>query len=143
MIRVVLDTNVLVAALLSPSGNPAQLIEAVRNGQLSPVYSSAILNEYEEVLARVKFGFNPLQIHSLVELIEMHGTQLEPHASSLESVPRSPDSDDDPVILCAVASDAEYIVTGNLKHFPLLVYGGARVILPREMLEQLRTQQSP
>ena len=50
MIRVVLDTNVLVAALLTPTGNPAQLIEAVRNHQLLPAYSSAILTEYREVL---------------------------------------------------------------------------------------------
>jgi putative PIN family toxin of toxin-antitoxin system len=66
MIRVVLDTNVLVAALLTPTGNPAQLIEAVRNHQLLPAYSSAILTEYREssliLPCRNRFRSLPIQM---------------------------------------------------------------------------------
>ncbi|HEY9125644.1 MAG TPA: putative toxin-antitoxin system toxin component, PIN family [Acidobacteriaceae bacterium] len=138
MIRVVLDTNVLVAALLSPTGNPAQLIEAIRCHQLSPAYSWAILNEYTEVLARPKFGFDPIEIDGLIGLIQQDGISIEPHPTLSKTVPHSPDSDDDPVILCAVAAQAEYIVTGNIRHFPLSIYGGVRVLQPRELLEELK-----
>ena len=143
MIRVVLDTNVLVAALLTPAGNPAQLVEAVRSHQLAPAYSSAILTEYKEVLARPKFGFTPEEIQGLIQLIQSVGTGIEPHPALSKSIPLSPDPDDNHVILCAVASQAEYIVTGNAKHFPLSAYGSARVMQPREMLEELRTRGFP
>jgi putative PIN family toxin of toxin-antitoxin system len=143
MIRVVLDTNVLVAALLTPTGNPAQLIEAVRNHQLLPAYSSAILTEYREVLVRPKFGFAPEEIQGLIQLIQSVGIGIEPHPALSKSIPLSPDPDDNHVILCAFASQSEYVVTGNAKHFPLPAYGSARVMQSREMLEELRTRGYP
>jgi len=143
MIRAVLDTNVLVAALLSPLGNPAQLIEVIYKRQLALAYSTAILDEYREVLARPKFGFDPYAIEALLLLIKNSGICAQPDPSLSASITHSPDPEDDAIILCAAASQPEFIVTGSLKHFPLLVYNGARVLLPREMLEHLRTRQFP
>ena len=143
MIRVVVDTNVLVAALLSPSGNPAQIIEAIRSRQLSPAYSRAVLHEYEEVLARPKFGFDPVEIDGLIRLIHEHGVPIEPHHSLSKSIPHSPDPDDDSLIHCAVEAQAEYIVTGNIRHFPLLAYGCVQVLQPRELLEELKKRGYP
>jgi putative PIN family toxin of toxin-antitoxin system len=58
MIRAIIDTNVLVSALISPSGNEALLLLAVKQGLVRPCFSPAMLEEYSEVLARPKFAFS-------------------------------------------------------------------------------------
>jgi putative PIN family toxin of toxin-antitoxin system len=57
VIRAVIDTNVLVSAMISPSGNEALLLLAVRQGFVKPCFSDEILEEYSGVLARRRFGF--------------------------------------------------------------------------------------
>jgi len=58
VIRVVSDTNVLVSAMISPSGNEAVLTLAIARGLLTPCFSTEIVSEYEDVLRRRKFGFD-------------------------------------------------------------------------------------
>jgi putative PIN family toxin of toxin-antitoxin system len=59
VIRAVIDTNVLVSALISSVGNEALVILGVNQGLLIPCFSDEILQEYSEVLRRAKFGFSP------------------------------------------------------------------------------------
>ena len=76
MIRVVIDTNVLylVSAMISPSGNEALLLLAVKQGLIKPCFSPAVLEEYSEVLARPKFVFPPDEITALIDLLQRQGT---------------------------------------------------------------------
>jgi putative PIN family toxin of toxin-antitoxin system len=133
MIRVVLDTNVLVSAMLTPFGNEAQALSAVRRGVLLPCLSRAILDEYAAVLARRKFGFEDAEIRALIEMLQEKGLFFEPApATGL-----SPDPGDDDFIACALQAAADFIVTGNKKHFPEASCGKCRVVSARELTDLL------
>jgi|SRR5271157_2658698 len=134
MIRVVVDTNVLVSALISPFGNEAQALDAVQKDRLIPCISPNILIEYAEVLARPKFGFARDEINGLMELLKSKGLLCEPTPVS----GASPDSGDDDFIACALEAQAKFIVTGNKRHFPAEACGRAKVVSAREIVELLK-----
>jgi len=68
-LEVVLDTNVLVSALLTPDGTCAAVIDAVIDGRLLPLVSPEILDEYREVLVRARFGSDQEQVENLIVLL--------------------------------------------------------------------------
>jgi len=110
----VIDTNILVSALISPNGAPACLFAAIEAGKLTPVYSREILDEYEIVIFRPHFRFPLSALHRLLALIIDTGTEVYPTAC----ITGIPDPSDAPFIAAAAACGG-VIVTGNLKHFPL------------------------
>ena len=73
--RVVLDTNILVSAFLSPLGTPGQIVSAALRGQLQACYNRAIIDEYEKVLSRPKFRFelSPEQIKFALKILQDAG----------------------------------------------------------------------
>jgi putative PIN family toxin of toxin-antitoxin system len=112
VIRAVIDTNVLVSGLLSPSGNEALIVLAIRQGLVRPCLSADVLAEYAEVLARPKFSFPPDEIAALLAMLRTQGELIaEPDAPVV-----SPDPADTKFVLCAMAGEAEFIVTGNKRH---------------------------
>ncbi|MDR2650655.1 MAG: putative toxin-antitoxin system toxin component, PIN family [Clostridiales bacterium] len=113
ILRAVLDTNILVSGLLSPRGNPAQVLNALRLRQFYLFYSNAVIDEYQEVLVRSKFGFPSADVDDLVESILSLGYPVIP----VVSVVYLPDEDDRAFYDTALSS-ASYLVTGNLKHYP-------------------------
>jgi putative PIN family toxin of toxin-antitoxin system len=133
MIRTVLDTNVLVSALISPFGNEAQALDAVLKGRITPCLSRKILTEYAEVFARPKFGFRRKEIDGLMGLLESNGLLFEPASAA----GTSPDPGDEDFIACALEAGAEFIVTGNKRHFPADSCGRSRVVSARELMEHL------
>jgi putative PIN family toxin of toxin-antitoxin system len=137
MRRTVLDTNVLVSAMLSPFGNEAQVLDAVRKGRVVPCLSPAILDEYTSVLSRQKFGFAQDEILGLIGMMQSKGLQFEPQPTRGVS----PDPGDDDFIACALFANAEFIVTGNKRDFPAASYGLSRVVSARELLEFLNQPQ--
>ncbi len=76
MIRAVLDTNLLVSALISPAGNEALILLAVRQGLVKASFSEEILQEYAEVLARPKFAFPADEIEALIALLRTQGEEV-------------------------------------------------------------------
>jgi len=136
MIRAVIDTNVLVSALISPSGNEAMLLLAVKHGLVRPCFSSAVLNEYSEVLARPKFAFSPGEITALIDLLQRQGDLL--HPAPLSGI--SPDPDDDKFIACALTAQMDFIVTGNKKDFPKDQLGAIRVVSAGELLNLITAE---
>ena len=114
MIRAVIDTKVLVSALISPSGNEALILLAVRQGLIKPYFSTEILQEYAEVLSRPKFGFPPDQIEALIALMQSQGEEGRPDLLSSGS----PDPADEKILACAKTAVVEFIVTGNKRDFP-------------------------
>lgn len=131
MIYAVLDTNVLVSALLSKSSEStiSRLINAVIEGRIKTMYSSEIIEEYRDVLSRDKFHFpNDLQ-NALINYILRNGINSERvHFDEL-----MPDEDDRVFYEVTLSRDDAFLVTGNTKHFPI----SPIVVTPAEMLEML------
>lgn len=111
--RIVLDTNVLVSALLSPAGKPAQILRRFLRGEFVLCYDARIMFEYEQVLSREKFGFAPKKVKAILDYIRLVG--LETDAPALQ-IPFA-DEYDKKFYEVAKFSDA-VLITGNLKHFP-------------------------
>ena len=126
----VLDTNVLVSAMLNKSSVPAMILDEAADGSIAPLYDDDILAEYEDVLHRKKFPFAERDIRAVIEAIKSRGIHVEAGAVDVTL----PDMDD--VIFYAVVMEKRketdaYLVTGNLKHFPKEPF----IVTPREMLD--------
>jgi putative PIN family toxin of toxin-antitoxin system len=133
MIRVVVDTNILVSSLLSPKGNEADLILAIQHGVIVPCIMETIVEEYTEVLARRKFKFKPERISSMLEVFREKGQMFEPTAIPYVS----PDPTDTKFLQCAFGALADFLVTGNKRHFPASPYGSTHVVSAGELLARI------
>ena len=132
--KVVIDTNVLVSGLLTPFSNCGEIVRMVASGSLQLVFDARITCEYAEVLARPKFGFESAAVDALLSFIQSNGI-----VASGNPLPESlPDPFDDVFLEVAIASNAELLVTGNLRHFPPDCRQGVRVVSPAEFLQLVR-----
>ena len=126
----VIDTNVLVSALLSKHEDAAtvQIVDRLFGGEIIPLISEAILAEYEEVLLRPKFRFPKEIIWRLIEAVRQNGVDIEPIITG-EVFPDQKD-----LVFYEVAmtkqEEGAYLVTGNTKHFPVKPF----IVTPSEML---------
>lgn len=129
----VIDTNVLVSALLSNRDDSAtvQVLNHVICGAVIPVYSNVITKEYREVLSRNKFGFSNETVEYLLSAIEKYGILVDPSPSGI----MLPDIKDLPFyeVVLEKHEDNAYLVTGNKKHFPKKPF----IVTPRELLDIL------
>jgi uncharacterized protein len=114
VIRAVIDTNVLVSGLLSPAGNEALIVLAIHQGLIRACFSEAMMQEYAAVLARPKFSFEPDEIAVALAMFRDNGELVAPRTFARNL----PDPDDAKFVDCAEAAQAEYLVTGNKRHFP-------------------------
>jgi len=133
--KIVLDTNVLVAGLLTPFGPCAQIVRMVSSGDLTLCLDARILSEYDEVLRRPKFGFETERVTALLDYIE-HGADI---VASCPLADPLPDPDDQPFLEVAIAGQAKCLVTGNRAHFPRKRYHGVKVLSPSEFLAFYRS----
>jgi putative PIN family toxin of toxin-antitoxin system len=136
VIRAVIDTNVLISGLLTPSGNAALILLAVRHGMLHPCFSEDILTEYRNVLGRPKFGFPPDEIAALLAMLRNNGEFVQPKRSNFVS----PDPADTKFLHCAQAGQADFIVTGNKRHFPNAPYGQTQIVNAAELLDLITVE---
>lgn len=132
--RIVLDANVLVSALLSPFGPPGEILRLITAGTVRLCHDARILGEYRQVLLRPAFPFRPAQVESLLDQMEADGIPVT--APPLCESP--PDPDDEAFLAVALASEAQFLVTGNLRHYPERCRQGVRVVSPRDFLETYR-----
>jgi putative PIN family toxin of toxin-antitoxin system len=129
--RIVLDTNVLVAGLLSPFGPCGEMVRMVSSGELTLCLDARIQSEYSEVLGRPRFRFEKDKVVALLDHIEYRGQIV---ASSPLSRPL-PDPDDTPFLEVALSGGAKYLITGNQAHFPREICRGVEVLSPSEFLK--------
>jgi len=133
MIRVVLDTNMLVSALLQPQGLPARTFLITLAGTTAQLcVSGDIYAEYEEVIRRAKFNRTEAAIETALRAIRQNGFWVK----ASEKMHACSDPDDDIFLECALAARAHYIVTGNLKHFPAK-WADAQIVTARQFLDAL------
>ncbi len=134
--NIVLDTNVLVAGLLSPFGPCGQIVRMVSSGELTLSFDARILAEYEEVLARPKFKFQKEKVAAFLDHIQHQG-----YMAASSPLSRSlPDADDDPFLEVAITARAICIVTGNQIHFPAELCQGVKVYSPADFLASYKQQ---
>ena len=112
---IVLDTNVLVSSLINPFGTPAKILNLVLNERIHLLFDTRIMNEYKEVLLRKKFNFTSQIVNDLLEFIKHNGTNIIVDPLSIDFK----DPDDLPFYEVAISGKANYLITGNLAHFPL------------------------
>lgn len=127
---VVIDTNVLLSALLSKNENSAtvKVLDAVFDGTIIPLYHQDILFEYDEVLHREKFHLQEKMIRTVLESIRQYGIEVFPQPTGAVLI------DMDDLIFYEVAmekrDDDAYLVTGNQKHYPFRNF----IVTPAEMV---------
>src|ERR1039458_9626381 len=111
--RVVLDTNVVVSALLKPHGLEDQVLRLALVGRLLLCLTPEVLAEYARVLASPKFKLQPEEVATVLQQLENAGSLFRP-ARSLKISEHEPDNR---FYECADAAQAAFVITGNLKHF--------------------------
>src|SRR6266849_4488543 len=130
MIRVVLDTNIVVSALLRSGGLPEAVFNLAVDRNVQLYISEPILAEYEEVLRRPRLDIHPDKVTNALARIREAGLLVIPTAP----VNAASDPDDNIFLECAQAASARYLVTGNRRDFPD-EWEGTKVVTPREFLE--------
>lgn len=131
----VIDTNVLVSALLSSHDDAATVLVVGKlfSGEVIPLFSDKILKEYHEVLRRTKFHFSEETVGILIQTIEELGERVVPSPTG-ELLPDMKDLPFYEVVVEKQEEDA-YLVTGNIKHFPMKPF----IVTAKEFLNILNT----
>lgn len=138
MIRVVLDTNIVLSSLLQPLGPPAKVLYLARRGFLRLCVSGPIYAEYEEVTQRPRFSRISASIGPALQFIRERGLWVRPE----ESLRVCKDPDDDIFLECAQQAGASWLVTGNVQDVPP-AWRGTEIVTPRHFLDRLTVETEP
>ena len=128
MIYAVIDTNVIVSALLTHNlgVETAKVLDSIAKGDITCVYNEDILMEYREVLHRPKFKFPERKIDSLLTFITQKGI----HSDRVPFDGNMPDEKDRPFYEVSLSVEDSFLVTGHLKHFPVT----PKVVTPSQFI---------
>ena len=129
----VIDTNVLVSALLKWDSTPGQVVQQTYAHEIIPVFNDSILQEYEEVLSREIFHFPKETVEFLLSRLKTIGENMTTVESLVGNFPDPKDVVFFEVTMEKNKTDDAFLVTGNLKHFPK----HPKVVTPAEMLRIL------
>jgi uncharacterized protein len=126
--QAVYDTNVIVSAVLKEGSIPASLLSLALQGAVTLFVSPPLFTEYREVLQRPMFGFRKRTVTALLSEIEKTAVIVHP-SMRLQKVTDEPDNR---ILECALEAKAQYIVTGNRRHFPFAEFEGIKIVSPAE-----------
>jgi putative PIN family toxin of toxin-antitoxin system len=132
MIKLVLDTNLVVSAVINDKGLEARVLDLAANRRVALYVSVPILAEYESVLSRRRFRLTKGQVREIMRLIRANSSLVRP----THTVTISPDEPDNRFLECAEAAEAQYLVTGNKRHFPKR-WKNTVMVNAREFLETI------
>lgn len=127
---VVIDTTVLVSAVLKPNSISGIIVQLVHDGTIVPLINDKILEEYNEVLSRPKFKFKDDDIKEIIENMAAKGIYVDENHVDIEL----PDEKDRVFYEVTMKSNEEresILVTGNIKHFPVEPF----IVTPKELCE--------
>lgn len=127
---VVIDTNVLVSAMLKWKSIPGSIMELAFEGPIVPVLNECIVKEYREVLSRPKFHFTKDIINDVLDNIEKRGIYVNAEFIEAE-LPDPKDRVFYELVMEERKTEEAYLVTGNIKHFPVKPF----IVTPREMID--------
>ena len=126
----VIDTNVLVSAMLKWNSIPGNVMELTFDGPIIPILNEQIVKEYREVLARPKFHFTKEIIRDVLENIRSKGLYVDEEHLEIE-LPDPKDRVFYEVVMEKRKTEDAYLVTGNIRHFPTKPF----IVTPREMID--------
>lgn len=129
-LKLILDTNLVVSAFLNPDGLERLILNLALSDQVVLFISPEIFAEYEEMLYRKKFNIDSTLLKTALSYIRGKAILIKPELT----VSASPDPDDNKFLACAETASADYIVTGNKRHFPD-IWKRTRVVNARELIE--------
>jgi putative PIN family toxin of toxin-antitoxin system len=128
-LRLVIDTNIVVSAALKPDGLQRTILLLAIAKPARLYVSPAILAEYREVLSRPELHIRRGLRHQLLQLIRSHSYSVSPD----RTLQLANDPDDNKFLECADAAGADYLITGNQRHFPQF-WKKTKVVTPREFI---------
>lgn len=142
MIRIVIDTNILVSAILTPEGNPAKILRLALQGKLNLIISPSILEEIRKVLRYPKLV--KLMKKNMITLEEVYTfldkmskiAVITPGKLDIEAIPDDPS--DNMVLSCAVEGEADFIISGDHHLTDLRIFQGIKIVDPAAFLKIIR-----
>jgi uncharacterized protein len=136
--RLILDTNILLSALLSPKGAPAKLLDAWERKKVTLIACHALIAELREVAGRPFFR-SRLRAGA-AELLAAGLRDFSVFCSDLPSGPVAPDPKDSYLLALAEGGQAKFLVTGDKELLALRHHKSARIITAAAMIEILKTE---
>jgi putative PIN family toxin of toxin-antitoxin system len=127
--KIILDTNVIVSALLCPQSLPAKILGLVLNGTIGMVYDNNIFAEYIDVLNREKFKIDKNLIKIILDFITKEGEYMISIPQNIEFI----DEDDKMFYELYKNEEVDFLITGNIRHYPK----EEGIMMPREFLEKM------
>ena len=128
----VIDTNVVVSGMITKNSESptAKVLDCLGEKHITPLYCEEILQEYENVLGREKFGFPKEKVEKFLKMIKSDGIA----SNRVPSNEVFPDPNDVVFYEVALSKEDSFLVTGNIKHFPQV----DMVVTPAEMMEIIK-----
>jgi putative PIN family toxin of toxin-antitoxin system len=123
----VLDTNIIVSVFINPKGMPGEIISLILAKKITICYDNKIFSEYMEILKKSKFNFDNILVDEFLHFIKENGEYIIAEPQKI----KFSDEDDKMFYDVYKSSDANYIITGNKKHFTK----EKNIITPREYIE--------
>ena len=141
MIQIVLDTNVIISAIVNPDGSPGKILEQVFDQEVSLCLSPPMIDEIRRVLRYPKIVNSLKQKGRTVELEEEHIDKIVEIArvttGQVTIKPTATDPDDDMFLECAIEANADYIISGDKHLKDLGNFQGVPILTPRAFLDML------
>jgi|SRR3989338_7117016 len=137
MIKVVLDTNLVISAALSREGNPAKIFEMLLLGYMKNYTTQEIINEIKEVMERPKITkhLNKQDRFFMLTHFENNSEKIK-STTHIKVVDKDPA--DDKFINCALTAKADYIISGDNHLLKLKTYENMRIINPATFLQIIK-----
>ncbi len=131
----VIDTNVVVSSMLKHDSIPGEILNLVLSKTIVPLLNKEIIDEYEDVLKRNKFGFSNDEVDKLITNLKTNSIFLEREQTLEEFV------DEDDIVFYEIVMSARhtmdaFLITGNIKHYPIRNY----VVTPKQMIEIINSK---
>ena len=126
----VIDTNVIVSSMLKKDSIPGQIVQSISAQIITPILNEDILNEYTEVISRNKFGFKDKEIKNVLKTIKRSAIYLE-RKQTIEDFIDKDDIVFFEIVMSARSTMDAYLVTGNMRHYPIRSY----IVTPAQMME--------
>ena len=126
----VIDTNVLVSAMLKWNSVPGNVLSLTFDGPITPILNQEIVAEYREVLSRPKFHLTKDIIDDILESLNAVGIYVDADAIDID-LPDPKDRIFYEVVMEERKSEDAYLVTGNIKHYPNEPF----IVTPRQMID--------
>ena len=144
MTRIVIDTNILVSAILTPKGNPAKILKLVLEGKFTFIISPAILEETQQVLRYPRL-VKLMQKNKITrkEVYDFLGKMskvavITPGKLEIDAIPDDPA--DNKILACGLEGEADYIISGDHHLTDLKIFQGTKIVNPADFLKIINTQ---